>query len=201
MSTTARNAIGSLLRGGGARGSRHAVSVSDLEQQAVDDVEPAVHPERAKRRLDKGLLIASLVIAGGLVLIVWGMISAVTGDEGVDRPDEIESVFPVENAAQVLQQSNVRVDLESGFEAELEIDGILLPTSRLGEIEAEPGQQVNLPPTAVYDAGNAVISFQPVEGAPIEELTEGRHQARVIFWKVEDGRDYARSYTWTFDVV
>ena len=81
------------------------------------------------------------------------------------------------------------------------IDGILLPTSRLGEVEAEPGQQLNLPPTAVFDAGNAVISFQPVDGAPIEEFTEGRHQARVIFWKIEDGRDYARSYTWTFDVV
>ena len=174
--------------------------MSDLEQAAVEVAE-TTPPERRRRKVDKGLLAASLVIAAGLMLIAWGMISAVTGDEGIDRPDAIESVFPVENATQVLQQTNVRVDLEAGYAAELEIDGVLLPTIRLGEVEAEPGEQVNLPPTAVYDAGNSVISFQPVEGAPIEEFTEGRHQVRVIFWDIEDGRDFARSYVWTFDVV
>lgn len=200
MSTTAGNAIGSPVRGGAAPRAGHAVAVSDLEH-ATAEVAETTSPERRRRRVDKGLLAASLVIAAGLVLIAWGMISAVTGDEGVDRPDEIESVFPVENATQVLQQTNVRVDLEAGYGAELEIDGVLLPTTRLGEVEAEPGEQVNLPPTAVFDAGNSVISFQPVDGAPIEEFSEGRHQVRVIFWNIEDGREYARSYVWSFDVV
>lgn len=156
---------------------------------------------RRSRRLDKGLLLASLVIAGGLVLIGWGMLSAVTGDEGVDRPPEIEELFPVENATQVLQQATVVVDLEAGYAAELEIDGILLPTTRIGEIELEPGEQFTVPPTAVYDPGNAVISFQPSEDAPIESFTEGRHEARVIYWKIEEGRDFAQSYRWSFNVV
>jgi hypothetical protein len=156
---------------------------------------------RKHRNVDKGLLIASLVIAGGLVLIAWGLIGAVTGDEGVDRPDAIQSLSPVENTVQALQQERVFVDLEFGYEAELEIDGILLPTTRIGEVELEPGEQINLPPTAIFDAGNSVISFQPVEGAPIETLSAGRHQVRVIFWKVEEGRESAMSYVWSFDVV
>lgn len=169
--------------------------------EPADTTEADQVPSPKRRRFDRGLLIASLVIAGGLLLIAWGLTSAITGNEGVDRPDEIESLSPVENAVQVLQQERVFVDLEFGFEAELEIDGILLPTTRIGEIEAEPGEQVSIPPTAVFDAGNAVISFQPSEGAPIETFTEGRHTARVIFWKIEDGREFARSYSWSFDVV
>lgn len=197
--STAGNAIGSLVCGGGARHLRHAVAVS--EQETSVEVADQPPEEKKRRRFDKGLLVASLVIAGGVILIGWGMMSAVTGDEGADRPDEIESLFPVENATQVLQQTNVRVDFESGYEAELEIDGVLLPTSRLGEVEVEPGEQLNLPPAALFDAGNSVISFQPVDGAPIESFEEGRHQVRVIFWKTEDGRDFARSYVWSFNVV
>ena len=158
-------------------------------------------PARTRRSLDKGLLLASLVIAGGLVLIGWGLIAAVTGDEGIDRPDAIENIFPVENATQVPQQTNVVVDLEFGYDAKLEIDGILLPSTRIGEVELEPGEQFNLPPTAVFDAGNSRISFQPIDGAPIESFSQGRHQARVIFWKLDEGRGAARSYTWSFDVV
>jgi hypothetical protein len=171
-------------------------------------VVPADAPPRRRRRLDRGLLIASFVIACGVVLIVYGFLAAVTGSDGIDRPDAIESIQPVENAVQVLQQERVVVDLQFGYEARLEIDGVELPTTIIGQSdvdpsrqEAPPGQQVDLPPTAVFDPGNAVISFQPVEGAPIESFSQGRHEARVVFWRTQDGPETARSYSWSFDVV
>ena len=170
-----------------------------MPDQPSDTAAPTSAPTR--RRLDKGLLLASLVIAGGLILIGWGLLAAVTGDEGVDRPDAIESIFPVENAAQVLQQTNVVADLEFGYQAELEIDGVLLPTTRIGEVELDTGEQLNLPPTPEFDAGNSRISFQPVDGAPIESFTQGRHQYRLTIWKLEEGRGSARSYLWSFNVV
>jgi hypothetical protein len=158
-----------------------------------------------RKRVDKGLLAACFVIAAGLALIAWGVGSALTGTDGIDRPDEIEEISPVENAIQVLQQGNIMVDLEFGYEAVLVIDGIELETSRLGEVrdDIEPGQQQTTDPTtAVFDPGNARISFQPSEGAPIEEFTEGRHNAQVIYWRIEDGRENgARSYRWSFDVI
>lgn len=160
-----------------------------------------------KRRLDRGLLIASLVIASGLILVIFGLTTALTGDDGIDRPDAIESVQPVENAVQVLQQERVVVDLQPGYEARLVIDGIELPTTVIGQSEVDPGeqpdpgQQVDLPTTAVFDPGNAVISFQPVEGALIESFTEGLHEVRVIFWRIEDGPEQALSYRWEFNVI
>ncbi len=154
-----------------------------------------------RRRVDRGLLIASLVIALGTVLIIWGMTDALTGDDNVDRPAAIESISPVENAVQVLQQEGVMVDFEYGYEARLFLDGVEVPVIRLGEIEVEPGQQIDLPPTAVFEPGNAVLTFQPVEGAPIESFSEGVHEAKVIFWKTADGEDTARTYRWAFNVV
>lgn len=154
-----------------------------------------------RRRPDTGLLLASLVIAAGTILIVWGMLAAVTGDDGIDRPDVIEEISPVENSVQVLQQERVIVDFEFGYEAVLIIDGIELETTLIGQVEAEPGQQIAVPPTAIFDPGRAVISFTPSDDAQITEFTQGRHQARVLYWKVEEGRENARSYNWSFVVV
>lgn len=159
-----------------------------------------------RRRIDKGLLAACFVIAAGIALIAWGMTAAITGDDGVERPDAIEELSPVENALQVFQQEQVVVDLQFGYEAVLVIDGIELPTERIGEFSGDltpetAGQQVSTPPTAVFDPGNSIISFRPTDGALIESFSEGRHQAQVIFWKTDEGRESARSYRWTFEVV
>ena len=175
-----------------------AVTDSATESDAViDDLSPATTDAASgagtdvpKRRVDRGLLIASLVIACGLILVIFGVTTALTGSDGIDRPEAIESLQPVENAVQVLQQERVVVDLQPGYEARLVIDGIELPTTIIGQTEVdpsdqpEPGQQVDLPTTAVFDPGNAVISFQPVEGALIESFSEGLHEARVIFWRI-----------------
>ena len=171
----------------------------DTPAPSGDDAGSTPPPRR--RRLDRGLLIASLVIACGGVLIVWGMTDALTGDDGIDRPEVIESISPVENAVQVLQQEGVVVDFEYGYEARLFIDGIELPITMLGQIEVQPGEMIELPPTAVFDPGNAVLSFQPVEGALIESFSEGLHDALVIYWKTAEGEDAARSYRWTFNVI
>ena len=190
------------------------VTDSATDSDAVTDAATTFLPattdapsDAPKRRFDRGLLIASLVIACGIILVIFGVTTALTGNDGIDRPEAIESVQPVENAVQVLQQERVVVDLQPGYEARLVIDGIELPTTIIGQSEVdpsdqpEPGQQVDLPTTAVFDPGNAVISFQPVEGALIESFSEGLHEARVIYWRIEDGPEQALSYRWEFNVI
>jgi hypothetical protein len=190
----------------------HDVADTDLEvhDTAIEQqlrAEPAVAGPRPKRRFDRGLFIASLVIACGLALIIFGLTSALTGTDGVDRPEAIESVQPVENAVQVLRQDQIIVDLVAGYEARLVVDGVEIPTTVIGQsdvdpnVQAQPGQQIDVPTTAVFDPGNAVISFQPVEGAVIETFTEGTHEATVYFWKIQEGPDQASSYSWTFEVI
>ncbi|MGK0276865.1 MAG: hypothetical protein ACI9N0_003264 [Ilumatobacter sp.] len=177
------------------------IDTSDADQ--ADTVLPADNVNQAprRRRPDRGLLTASFVIAAGLALIVWGFFTAITGDEGIERPLAIESISPVENAVQVLQQERVAVDLEFGYEAVLILDGIELETTNIGELEAQPGEQIALPPTAIFDPGNAVISFVPNDNAVITELTQGRHTVRVVYWRLDEGRENAKSYNWSFVVV
>ena len=188
---------------------RHTEEVTDIDAtdayQAsallpADEIKQATATPR-RRRPDRGLLIASFVIAGGLALIIWGFFTAITGDEGIERPLAIESVSPVENAVQVLQQERIAVDLEFGYEAVLILDGTELETTNIGRLEAQPGEQLVLPPTAIFDPGNAVISFVPNENAAITELTQGLHTVRVEYWRLDEGRANAKAYNWTFVVV
>jgi hypothetical protein len=184
--------------GGGVGGS-----VGDGVGDGAGDGVPA-RPSR-RRRIDKGLLAVSVAIAVGLVLMGRGLLAGVTGDERANLPDRIEAVEPVPEAIQVLAQTNVFVDLTSGYTGVLVIDGIEIPTVDVGEIAGqagfEPGQQIDLPPVTIYEPGNATLTFTPSDDALISEFTPGQHQAQVLYWRPEDGRGKARSYTWAFTVV
>lgn len=156
------------------------------------------------RRLDREKLLISGVLAVGFVLIILGLNSAVTGREAENLPDTIENISPGPGDT-VLRQSQIYVDLVAGYEAVLILDGLELPVTRLDELQGSgaqprPGAQVELPPTAIYDAGNFSISFQPQEGAAITGLFQGRHTASVVYWKVDESREKAQSFTWTFVV-
>lgn len=159
---------------------------------------------RARRRLNRELVIVSLVAGVGLFLVIAGFLSATTGRDLLDYPDAIVDISPAPNDRQVLSQTEISVDLQDGYEAVLVLDGVEVPTSRLEDIAGglpEPGQQIELPPTAIYDQGNSLIKFEPRDGAVIESYAVGRHQVTVLFWKIEDGRGAARSYSWSFEVL
>ena len=157
-----------------------------------------------KRPINKQLLLVSVGVAFGLILIGMGLQSATTGREAQNIPAVIEDMRPGPGD-QVVQQAQVSVDFVEGYEASLEIDGIALETTRLDELSAEgnsslePGAQVEIPPTAIYDPGNYIISFTPQQGAPIEVFTQGVHTATVTYWKIIDGKAKARSFTWEFE--
>ena len=105
----------------------------------------------------------------------------------------------------MLSQTRVFVDLESGYTGVLVIDGVELPTSTsttsAAQFNAEPGQQIDLPATTIFEPGNATLTFMPSDDALINEFDSGLHRAQVIYWKVDEGRQRPRSYTWTFTVV
>ncbi len=143
-------------------------------------------------------------IAIGLLLVVLGLRAGTTGRDALRYPDAIIDIAPAPNDRQVLSQTEIIVDLADGYEAVMVLDGIELPVTRLEDVAGrlvEPGQQVELPPTAIYDQGNSLIRFAPREGAPIERYGVGVHEVKVIFWEIELGRMAARSYSWTFEVL
>ena len=107
---------------------------------------------RRRRRPDPKLALASLAIAFGLVLIGYGLVRSVTGDEVTNLPSAIEAISPVPDAVQVPAQTEVLVDLEASYAGRLTIDGAALETvdiSTLTNEGVEPGAQVDVPPGRV----------------------------------------------------
>ena len=176
-----------------------AVERAAVPADEVDGASP-----RRRWKIDKTLIIVSLVIGLGLALVTRGLLVSVTGDERSELPAAVESVDPVPDAEQALSQTSVFVDLESGFTGILVIDGVEIPTvdvSELADDQVEPGQQVSIPPVTVYEPGNATLTFLPSDGAPIEEFTDGEHRATLLYWPIDETRERARSFTWTFTVI
>jgi hypothetical protein len=177
---------------------------------ALDVDTPPVSPRRVRRsrretrRIDRALLAASAAIALGIVVIGFGIVVSVTGDERTRLPDEVQEVTPAPDAVQTLSQSSVIVDLVDGYTGVLVLDGVELETVNLdevGSIDVEPGKQVDLPPVTVYEPGNATLTFTPTEGAVVEEFSTGIHRAEVVYWRLDQGRQRAESFRWTFNVI
>ena len=143
--------------------------------------------------------MASFTIALCVVAIGFALSLAVTGDEGAGLPGQIERVEPVSGATQTPAQTSVLVDLAAGYEGVLVIDGLELETVNLSDLrdETTPGQQVTLPPTTVYEPGNATLTFDPSPNSTITTFTQGRHVVQVIYWETVEGRGSARSYSWS----
>lgn len=153
------------------------------------------------RRIKWQQLVVSLVIAGCLVAIGYAVSIAVTGREGQGLPIAVESIDPVRGARQVPSQTAIVVDLETGYTGVLVIDGLELETVNVEDVQnATPGKQVTLPPTTIYEPGNATLTFDPSENAAITDFSQGVHVVTLLYWPLLEGRGSARSFAWTFEV-
>lgn len=154
------------------------------------------------RRPQLKLLVASLIIAASLVAIGIGVSIAVTGPDRQGLPAAIEEISPLRAASQVPAQTQLFVDLQSGFTGVLVIDGLELSSVNINEVnsQATPGREVKLPPVTIFEPGNATLTFDPSPQSAITEFSQGEHIVKVIFWKLIEGRGSARSYTWSFIV-
>lgn len=167
------------------------------------DQAPEIQPTK-RRRIKLETVLISLGILVGVMFVLYGLNSGTTGREALGYPNEIIDISPAPNDRQVLSETEISVNLQDGFEAVLVLDGIEVPTTRLEDfvpLAAKPGQQIELPPTAIYDQGNSLIRFEPTKGAVIEKYTVGIHKVKCIFWKIEEGRPTAHSYEWSFEVL
>lgn len=167
--------------------------------EPVDNFSTSLKP---RKKIDRQMLLVSIGVAVGLASIGFGLSTGQTGRDASGLPSAIQSISPG-NGDKSLRQSQIIVDFIDGYNAVLTIDGIELPTVRLDELTAngiapKPGAQVELPPTAVFDPGNYIISYQPQEGAPINEFKQGEHTASVRYWLFTEGETGARIYNWKF---
>ena len=142
---------------------------------------------------------ATVLIAGALALIVYGFASAQTGDQAVEISDPaIERVLPMPGAL-VLRQSQVGADLAPGYRDVLIIDGQEIPTQD-AQATSNASNDVTVNYDAVFDLAQNTVLFLPREGATIEQFAPGDHQATIVYWKLEESRDEAKTFSWKFKV-
>jgi hypothetical protein len=140
-----------------------------------------------------------------LAIIVVGFRSAVTGDESMRLPEAILTIEPGDGH-RVLRQTRIFVDFAPGYRGVLFVNGVEIPVVRIDELTAadgtapQPGEQVVLPPVAIYDPGNASLVFQPQRGAVVESLRQGPHDVTVLYWRVTESKDQSQQYSWSFQV-
>jgi hypothetical protein len=133
-------------------------------------------------------LVAAIVLTaaiGGLVLAYMGL--SESDSDGIVRSggtsDFVEELLPAEGS-QVVQQTPIGIDLASGWEGTLVVDGREIPPDQLNRRPA-----LNR------------IEFTPGEGKVLASLPGGRVCVTAIVWETRAGRSGARNVNWCFDVV
>ena len=129
-------------------------------------------------------LIAAAVILVALAGLVLTARMAVTGDDSTSLalPDSVDRLIPA-SGDEVLSQSAIGVDLATGFDAYLIINGT--------EIRSEDdGLEREL--------GLGTVTFQPGVGKTIEALQPDKNCVIAMIWAQKDGPDTAEPLSWCF---
>jgi hypothetical protein len=133
-------------------------------------------------------IVAALVLAAAAGLFAVAVIGL---DEGNDDPvlqggDQavVENLIPRRNT-QVPQQSTVGIDLVTGWDGALVLDGVEIPREQL-----------------VLTPEIGLIEFTPGPDRAVEELTSGENCVTAIIWRLSEGRGVDdRTIPWCFEVV
>jgi len=137
-----------------------------------------------------GVVVRRIVI-GVLFLVALGLF-VFAGSKGAEEvpaaslSSAVQFLIPGDGSPSVLRQAEIGIDLEPGWVAVLQINGVEIPEDQYRRVDPE---------NQVY--------FTPGEGREIEQLPPGRVTVTALAWRPVDGetRAQARPITWSFNVV
>jgi hypothetical protein len=135
------------------------------------------------------LLLAALFTAGVGIFVALAFIGGGGGDCPV--PDGIDEVLPPCNTA-VLGQTQIGVRVDTGYTADLALNGVPIPRDQLTSGGQTPVDESDNP---VGVAQTDFLFFPPTEG---ELSLQPRNSVTVTYWRLVDGEDESRSFTWFF---
>jgi hypothetical protein len=133
-------------------------------------------------------IVGTIVFIGVTILVIGGA-AQINGPANIQRNPEIVTLEPNESDQQ-LPQGEVGAQLRGQFNAQISIDGRVIPQD---QVTVTPG--VN------------TIFFDPGPGKDIREFTKGGHTALLEWWppniatpEAARAKKQYRSYSWTFNV-
>lgn len=103
--------------------------------------------------------------------------------EATPLPGPLEAVFPRPGDS-VIRQTAIEVDLEFGYDAQIYVDGFLVPASEVSVIPATGVFSWSPSPNSLY----------------LQEWSPGEHVVRVVWLRTAGGRAETGEYEWTFRV-
>jgi hypothetical protein len=148
---------------------------------------PPAAPFTGYSRRFKLLAAVMLTVAFGALVLAYQRVSDDDGDPIVRSGGTdafVEALLPARDS-QVVQQTTVGIDLASGWDGTLVVDGREIP----------PDQLVRRPELNR-------VEFTPGEGKMVSALPAGRQCVQAIVWETRVGRaGGSRDVRWCFDVV
>lgn len=150
----------------------------------MTQTQPNVEPRRTVIIRRSIITVIVLACIAGLALAAK---HTVRGDRQVDltggNPQVVELLTPPDGSTLITQQSQVGIDLTSNYDANLVIDGQLIPTDQL---ERHP--ELN----SVY--------FTPGPGKVFTALPPGRNTVQALVFRVDKEPTSVPAISWTFNV-
>ena len=109
------------------------------------------------------------------------VILTISNPSTLDLPVGITSVEPTPGS-NVLSQSNIVVDLASGYTADLTVNGVEIPEGELFRVQ-----------------GLNQLTFRPGIGQAFEQLLPDRNCVQLEYWIIAQGPEDSLTYDWCFD--
>ena len=131
------------------------------------------------------LLVGGLVVAAAVALAV-GFAVVDTSDPDDATQSEIVERFIPRQGDEVLRQSELGIDLISGYDGTLAVNGVDIPVEDQRRVPEQ---------NQVY--------FTPGEGKAVERLLAGRNCVTATVWKSAEGPGTAnqRQFSWCFEAT
>jgi hypothetical protein len=137
-------------------------------------------------------VIITATLALVVVLAIYVNNNSVTGDDetSLSKPSYVERLIP-DSGSDVPVQSQVGLDLATGYDAYLDINGVEIRNTVTNP--TADGLQKTL------TVGRIV--YVPMPGHRIEKLQSGLNCVTALIWRQEDGQASAKPLRWCFKGV
>ena len=146
-------------------------------------------------------LIGPLLLTMGIcgVILGFALSSQGSSDIRVEGNPIIESLLP-EPDSEVLRQSFVGIDLISGYEAELTINGVPIPPDEINVLRDLENPRESAETSGSFGSTLNRFLYQPLEGRAVPELLGDRNCVSAVYWPLSDPEKRQR-IDWCFTAL
>ena len=133
------------------------------------------------------------------MILGFALSSQGSSDIRVEGNPIIESLLP-EPDSEVLRQSFVGIDLISGYEAELTINGVPIPPDEINVLRDLENPRESAETSGSFGSTLNRFLYQPLEGRAVPELLGDRNCVSAVYWPLSDPEKRQR-IDWCFTAL